>query len=200
MNYSSKQRELRGVVPVLPTPFDQHDAIDYDALRSEVEFAVEAGVRGVCVPAYGGEFYKLSDAERLRLVEHTVKYADGRLLVVAQSNHGSARIAREIARAYRAAGADLVGVAVPRQFALGGDALIEFLTFVLQSVGCPCLVQYFNPSGPVLGVEFLLRLRAECDNFADLKLEAPLLASTSGPSGKLPMTRSEFWKAAAGFT
>ena len=56
--------KIDGVVPVIPTPFCQDESIDYKALAACVHFAVECGVSAVCLPAYGSEFYKLTESER----------------------------------------------------------------------------------------------------------------------------------------
>jgi len=173
----TKPRELRGVVPIIPMPFDGSDAIDEDALRRLVEFAVTRELGAICLPAYGSEFYKLSDLERVRVVQVAVSQAAGRALVVAQSNHPSSRVALSMARTHIENGADLIGVALPRQFALTEDDLLRYLTPILNGVNVPCLVQDFNPGGVAVGVDFAIRLRAECPNFRYLKLEEPLCAA-----------------------
>jgi 4-hydroxy-tetrahydrodipicolinate synthase len=184
ISYPDKERALQGVVPVLPIPFTDDEEIDESALRRLVDFAVECGVSAICLPAYGSEFYKLSEAERYRVVEIAVEQAGGRTLVVAQSNHGSAKIAASIARRNASLGADVVSVAIPRQFALPDDELLRFLSTVLHAVDVPCLVQDFNPGGPTASVDLIARVHAECSNFRYLKLEEPLLA------GKVQAMRS----------
>jgi len=158
-------------------PFDGSDGIDDDALRRLVEFAVTRELGAICLPAYGSEFYKLSDLERVRVVQVAVSQAAGRALVVAQSNHPSSRVALSMARTHIENGADLIGVALPRQFALTEDDLLRYLTPILNGVNVPCLVQDFNPGGVAVGVDFAIRLRAECPNFRYLKLEEPLCAA-----------------------
>ena len=52
---------------------------------------------------------------------HCVRAAHGRLPVIAQSNHASARLAAEIARRNAGLGADLISFAIPRLFSLTLD-------------------------------------------------------------------------------
>lgn len=172
----SKPNALVGVVPIIPMPFDEHDEIDEEALRRLVEFAVSGGVGAICLPAYASEFYKLSDQERVRVVKVAVEQAAGRVQVVAQSNHGSSRVALRMARTHVENGADLVSVAIPRQFALPKDDLLAYLSFVMNGVDVPCLVQDFNPGGSTVDVRFVKWLMDECPNFHYLKLEEALLA------------------------
>ena len=86
--------KLGGMIPVIPTPFDSDENVDEAALRRLVDFAVRCGVKAVCLPAYASEFYKLSEEERARVVRIAVGQAAGRVLVAAQSNHSSSRVAR----------------------------------------------------------------------------------------------------------
>lgn len=169
--------QIEGVVPVVPMPFDANEVIDESALRRLVDFAADCGVSAICLPAYGSEFYKLSDEERARVVRVAVDQAAGRLLVIGQSNHGSAKVARSVAQANADAGADLISIAVPRLFPLSDDDLLRYLTVVLDGVSVPVLVQDFNPGGPTIGVDFVVRLLSECPNLRYLKLEEPLSAS-----------------------
>ncbi len=174
---NSSKKRLESVVPVIVTPFLEDEAIDEASLRRMIDFAADCEISAVCLPAYASEFYKLSDQERLRVVRVAVEQAAGRVLVIAQSNHGSATNALRIARANVAAGADLISIAIPRQFALPDEELLRYLKRVLGGVDVPCLVQDFNPGGPSVGVEFVRQLRTECPNFSYLKIEEPLCAA-----------------------
>jgi 4-hydroxy-tetrahydrodipicolinate synthase len=158
-------------------PFDGNDEIDEDALRRMVEFAVARRLGAICLPAYGSEYYKLSEAERLRAVQVVVSQAAGRTLVVAQSNHASSRVALSMARAHVENGANVIAIALPRQFVLPKDDLLRYLMPILNGVKVPCLIQDWNPGGPTVDVDFVVRLRAECPNFRYMKLEEPLLAA-----------------------
>lgn len=173
---SAGETKLYGVVAVVPVPFTEDEEIDERALRRLVAFAAEIRLSAICLPAYGSEFYKLSGEERLRVVQIAVEEAAGHVLVVAQSNHGSAKIAASLAKKNVEAGADLISVAVPRQFAVSDDSLHRFVAAVFNSVAVPCLLQDFNPGGPSLSVDFMVRLKNGCPNFRYVKLEEPLMA------------------------
>ena len=172
----TKPNGLRGAVPIVPIPFDVRDGIDEEALRRLVEFSARKRFGAICLPAYGSEFYKLSDQERIRVVQIAVDQAAGRLQVIAQSNHGSSRVALANARLHVENGADMISIALPRQFLLSEDDLLRYLTPIFNGVDAPCLVQDFYPGGVTVGAEFAKRLAAECPNFRYLKMEEPLLA------------------------
>ena len=165
---------ITGIVPVIPTPFDATgEKIDFDALGGLVEFALKSNAAAVCLPAYGSEFYKLTEAERHRLVEAAIAAASGRLPVIAQCNHGSPQVAATFAQRYVEAGADVVSIALPRLFPLPEAELIDFARVVCRAVPAPVLVQDFNPAGSTVGADFCRELHAQCSNFLYIKLEEP---------------------------
>ncbi len=170
------QPALRGVVPIIPTPFRAvSEEVDVDALAGLIDFAVDAGAAAICLPAYASEFYKLTEAERLLLVQEAVRCAAGRVPVIAQSNHPSAKAAADLARLHVEMGADLISFALPRIFSLGTEDLLAYCTVICQAVPVPILIQDFNPNGPTVGAEFCRRLAEACPNFRYVKLEEPLM-------------------------
>jgi len=169
---------LRGVVPIIPTPFvPETEAVDLAALRRLIDFAVEIQMPAVCLPAYASEFYKLSETERLQVVETAVQQAAGRVKIIAQSNHPSLKLAQEIAHRNESLGADLISFAIPRLFGLGADDVLDYCRGMCEAVQRPVLIQDFNPNGPTVGAEFARRLREACPNFCYLKLEEPLMGA-----------------------
>lgn len=171
------ENELFGVVPIIPTPFTDDEEIDEAALRDLIDFAVSCGVEAVCLPAYASEFYKLTDDEKLRVVQVAVAHSAGRIKIVAQSNHPSLKHAIRLAQANVEAGADVISLAVPRIFGLPEDSLKVYLSEFLQSVSdTPVLVQDFNPGGSSISVGLINELMNSHPNFKYLKLEEPLCA------------------------
>ena len=167
---------LTGVVAVLTTPFDKAEAIIHEELAREVEAAISFGIAGICLPAYAGEYYKLSEPERLAVVRTATEAANGRIPVIAQSNHPSALHASELARQNVDNGADIISFAIPRQFSLPEADLLTYCQTICRAVEVPILIQDFNPGGSSVGADFCSRLHQACDNFQYIKLEEPLLA------------------------
>lgn len=167
--------DIHGIVPVIPTPFDDREEVDFEALGRLVDFAAGAGVTAACLPAYGSEFYKLSEQERSDVVRAAVKAAGGRIRIVAQSNHPSSRLAAEIAQRNEGAGAGAISFALPRMFALSEDDLLRYSERVACAVQVPVLIQDFNPGGATVGASFARRLKETAPNFRFLKLEEPCM-------------------------
>jgi 4-hydroxy-tetrahydrodipicolinate synthase len=72
---------MRGIFPILVTPFDEQERIDEDGLRGVVEYNLSAGVHGLGI-ALGSEIGKLTEAERERLVSLVVGQVRERVPVV----------------------------------------------------------------------------------------------------------------------
>ncbi len=166
---------IHGVVPIVPIPFRADEGIDEASFRRTVDFVASLGVAGMCLPAYGSEYYKLCEAEREWVVATAIEVTAGRIPVIAQSNHGSAKVAAELARVYEKLGADVISFALPRQFAVGQDDLLRFAGRIADAVSLPILIQDFNPGGVTIGPEFIRTLHAQHSNFRYAKLEEPLI-------------------------
>jgi dihydrodipicolinate synthase/N-acetylneuraminate lyase len=166
---------LRGMVPVVPVPFRADESIDGEGLAALCDFAARGGAAAICLPAFASEFYKLSDEERVEVVRIAVDAVGGRLPVIAQSNHGSARHAGRLARANQEAGAAAVSVALPRAFAYTEADHLDYALAVARAVDVPVLVQDWNPAGPAVGADFCARLKDACPNFRYVKLEEPAM-------------------------
>ena len=169
------KKELFGVVPIIPTPFNENEEIDEDALRRLIDFAVSGGVQAACLPAYASEFYKLTDEEKLRVVKIAIDHSAGRIQIIAQSNHPSLKVAIKLAQANVRAGADIISLAVPRIFNLPESSLKEYLDGFMRAIPqTPVLIQDFNPSGQSISVKLIKELIDQHSNFKYLKLEEPL--------------------------
>jgi dihydrodipicolinate synthase/N-acetylneuraminate lyase len=162
---------IQGVVPILPTPFGSNDELDLQALTALVDFAVEAGSAAIGTPAFGSEFYKLADSERLLVLESVIANAAGRIPVIAQCNHHSPRHAARLASQAEQMGAAAISVALPHPFPVSAADLLTYARTVCDSVSVPVVVQDWFPGGQSVGIQFVLELRKACGNFRYLKLE-----------------------------
>ena len=84
-----KENVERKFVPVMLTPFKENGEIDFDGLTSLTELYIQAGAKGLFANCQSSEMFHLSDEERLFIVKHTIKVADGKVPVVAVGNFGT---------------------------------------------------------------------------------------------------------------
>lgn len=167
---------IDGIIPIIPTPFAEDERVDFQQLDMLIDFAHAAGACAACLPAYGSEFYKLSEAERLEVAIRAARHSAGRMPIIGQVNHPSARIAAAMAAALKAEGVDAIGLTVPRLFALPESDLFRYFDVVLPAADLPVIIQDFNPGGESLSVDFVKTLNRHYPHFRYLKLEQPMMA------------------------
>jgi len=185
--------QIRGIVPIVPTPFKTNQEIDWESLHALINFACASGAYALCLPAYASEFYKLSEDERRQIIAEAVGQASGRVPVIAQVNAYSAKQAEETALDAQRAGVEAVSVSVPRLFPLAERDIFRYFDQILNAINIPMVIQDFNPGGPTVSLEFIANLHRTHPHFRYIKLEEPLMASkveaivqkTSGEVGVL---------------
>lgn len=74
---------ISGIVPPIPTPFNEDGELDLEAFENLVKMYVDAGVDGVAIGGSTGEGYALSDEELRMLIEVASRYKKGNLMLIA---------------------------------------------------------------------------------------------------------------------
>lgn len=165
---------LRGIIPVLATPFRADESMDEDSLRKEVDFCIERGAVALCAPAFGSEYYKLSDQERLEVARVVVSQCERRVPVFVNVGTSSVRSTVEFCAQAESIGADGVMVAAPRAVPLGASELKGFFERVCRAVRVPVMLQDVDFTGSGLAVDFFVDLAGRCPNLQFVKLENAL--------------------------
>lgn len=147
---------MRGIFPVVLTPFAGDGSVDTDTLRREVDFSVAAGAHGLVFPVLGSEFQYLSDAERRAAVEVVVRQAGGRAPVVAGVAAPTAPAAAEHARHAAASGADAVIALPPYPDPPAAAELEEYYRAIAEAAGLPVFIQHSDGGMDAAFLERLL--------------------------------------------
>src|SRR5205807_2368193 len=80
--------ELKGIYPILATPFQSSGELDENSFERLIEFLVVSGVHGLTLFGLAGEYYKLSDDERRALRGIFLARTQGRLArIVSVTEH-----------------------------------------------------------------------------------------------------------------
>ncbi|MDD6882398.1 MAG: dihydrodipicolinate synthase family protein, partial [Eubacteriales bacterium] len=95
-------KELRGMCPIIATPFTKRGAVDYDSFENLVRVLIEGGCQAVTLFGIAGEYYKLTDEEMKKLARLTVdtcrKYGGTSIISVTQH---ATQVAVERAKMYQ---------------------------------------------------------------------------------------------------
>lgn len=165
---------IQGVYSVLPTPFDAAGGLDLDSLRRVVDRFLEAGVNGFTALGVTGEVARLTDRERITVLETVVTQTAGRVPVVAGATAGGSAGAIEYSRQAEAAGCAAVMVSPPRLAKLNSVAVVAHFQALAAAVRLPIVVQDYPPiSGYAMEPELLARIVREAPAARTIKLEDP---------------------------
>ncbi len=163
---------LRGCIPIVATPFLPDFSIDEASLRAEVEWLIRGGVHGLATPAIASEGYKLSDAERERVVAAVIEAAGGRVPVVVSADGAGTDVAVERARRAAELGADALMVLPPHFIKPDADNLLRYYGRLAEAVSIPIMVQDAPQlTGVALPSGLLARLRREHPHVNSVKIE-----------------------------
>lgn len=77
------EKAPEGIWPVMLTPFTSDLKIDWKGLDALTDWYIEAGVAGLFACCLSSEMYQLTHEERIKLIKHVIKRADGRVPVAA---------------------------------------------------------------------------------------------------------------------
>ena len=162
-----------GVFPVLCTPFADDGAIDVEAQRAVVRFALACGAHGLVCFGLGAEVNRLTPQERMQLTDAIVDEVQGRVPVLIGVGAEATHTAVELARYAQAAGANGVVIPPPFTIRLPGDELEGFFRTVAASVDVPVMIQDSSfYLGTPLSPALVRRLAAEQPNIRYVKIEA----------------------------
>lgn len=163
---------FRGVFTIPVTPFTASGELDEYSLRQEVRFCLECGAHGIVAPVNASEFYTLTDAERLRVVELVAEEAGGRIPFVAGCSAVSAQHGMMLARHAEQTGAAAIISMPPVIRKAAGQEIYDYYRALASAVSIPVIVQDFvAPIGTQIPVEVMARMFAEIPGVRYLKEE-----------------------------
>jgi len=159
-----------GIVPAVITPFREDERIDYTVWLDHLEFLLASGVHGLFVLGGQGEFFSLTEEERIvaaRFCAQTVaKRAPLYVNVGAITTQQTVRLAQKAEED----GVDYLVVVTPYYLRPSADELVEHYSAVCASVRIP-LFAYNIPerTGVELTPDILRRVAQAHSNFVGLK-------------------------------
>ena len=78
----------KGFIPVMLTPFKDNGSIDFNALTTLTQVYLNAGAKGLFANCLSSEMFELSADERIEVIKHVIKVANGSVPVVATGTFG----------------------------------------------------------------------------------------------------------------
>jgi len=158
---------LKGVLPILVTPFDDEGQLDEESLRKEVRFCVDAGAHGLVTLVVSSEFHTLTDDERQRVVEVVIgemrRYPGGQQVPVVVGTAGvSAQATIRLSWQAEEAGVDAIIAMPPYVAHPGPQGVYDYYRAISDTVNVPIVVQNAPPpTGTPMAPELIAKMARE---------------------------------------
>lgn len=131
---------MRGVYPILVTPFDEQDRVDVDSLQNLVTFLLDAGVHGIGI-ALGSEVLRLTEAERALVTRTVADRVGGRVPVVVNTSGAATAQALHYSRLAKENGADALMLTAPSFMPAGEAGTRRYFHTVAEAMSLPVFIQ-----------------------------------------------------------
>lgn len=143
---STMPTDLHGVLVALVTPFtDDGNSIDENRLQTHIDRVIQSGCHGLVPGGTTGEFTAMDLNERKQLTELCVKFAAGRVPVVAGVGSTSAKEVLELSTHATKVGASALMIVPPFYDPPNYEQLRELMSEVSEASNLP-IVYYHIPS------------------------------------------------------
>jgi 4-hydroxy-tetrahydrodipicolinate synthase len=152
------------------TPFRPDERIDFTAWQTILDHQLAAGVDGIFAAGGQGEFFALTEEERIVALRFVKQYVGGRAAVYGNVGCVTTRATVALAEAAQGEGLDYLVVITPHYLKPSQDELVAHYAEVCRAVRAPVLA-YNIPERT--GVDLLpattRRIAERCENFVGLK-------------------------------
>jgi 4-hydroxy-tetrahydrodipicolinate synthase len=152
-------KPIVGSIVALVTPMQEDGSVDYDALRSLIDWHIAEGTDCIGVVGTTGESPTVSVEEHCEIIRVAVQHAKGRVPIMAGTGGNSTREAIELSRFAKEVGADCTLSVVPYYNKPSQDGIYAHFKAIAEAVDVP-MVLYNVPGRTVADMlpETTLRL------------------------------------------
>jgi len=165
--------DLKGVVPILATPFHPDEALDAESLDRLVRFMINARADGVTVLGVLGESNRLGDRDREAAIRTAVAAAVGRVPVIVGASHAGTQATIDLVAMAADLGATAVMIAPTAEPVPNDDRVFEYFRRVGARTRLPIVLQDHPASTAVhMPVPLMLKIVREVPKVVAVKEEA----------------------------
>lgn len=152
---------LVGSLVALVTPMHADGSIDFEHLRTLVDWHIAQGTHGIVSMGTTGENSTLSVDEHLDVIAKTVQYADKRIPIIAGAGANNTQEAIELSREAEKLGADYTLSVVPYYNKPSQEGIYQHFKAIAEATSIPMII-YNVPGRTVVDMsnETILRLAA----------------------------------------
>ncbi|OSI37129.1 4-hydroxy-tetrahydrodipicolinate synthase [Neisseria dumasiana] len=160
---------LKGSLVALVTPMNQDGSVNFDQLKSLIDWHIENGTDAIVAVGTTGESATLPVEEHLAVIEATVKHVNKRIPVVAGTGANNTVEAIELSKAAQRLGADYTLSVVPYYNKPSQEGIYRHFKAIAEAASIPMII-YNVPGRTVVNMsdDTILRL-ANIPNIVGVK-------------------------------
>lgn len=136
---------IHGIIVPIITPFHDDESLNEEELKNQIERQISAGVHGIFCLGTNGEFFSLTNEEKLRVIRKTVEATHHRCPVFAGTGCTTTRETIYLSLQAKDAGADMLSVICPYFAVASQEEIYRHYATVSEAVDMP-LVLYNIPA------------------------------------------------------
>ncbi|MBO8153412.1 4-hydroxy-tetrahydrodipicolinate synthase [Thermovirga sp.] len=136
--------ELKGIFAPIPTPFNDDYTLNLEALEKNMDYWISTPLDGIVAAGSNGEWPLLSNDEKIMLFKSCVKYAKGKLKVIAGTHCPSTQETITLSKEAAKVGCDAVLILPPHYYkGQNSPELLKQYFFEIADK-CPIPVVLYN--------------------------------------------------------
>jgi 4-hydroxy-tetrahydrodipicolinate synthase len=131
---------FNGSLVAIITPMTPAGEVDFDSLGRLIDFHVDAGTDGIVVAGTTGESATLNATEHVAVIEAAVRFANGRLPVIAGTGSNSTAQTIALSQIVDALGVDAYLIVTPYYNKPPQEGLVQHFTAIADAVSKPVIL------------------------------------------------------------
>lgn len=143
-DFLEKEKEIMsiftGSAVALVTPFKADGAVDYDQLKSLVEYHIANKTDAIVICGTTGEASTMTEEEHMEVIKKCVEYVNKRIPVIAGTGSNCTETAIKLSKEAEAVGADALLVVTPYYNKATQNGLIKHYTMIAEAVNIPIIM------------------------------------------------------------
>ena len=159
-----------GSAVAIVTPFKEDGAVDYDQLKSLVEYQIANKTDAIVICGTTGESSTMTEEEHLEVIKKCCEYVNKRIPVIAGTGSNCTETAIQLSKEAEEVGADALLVVTPYYNKATQNGLIKHYTMIAEAVNIP-IIMYNVPSRTGCNIQpaTAVKLAKEVKNIVAIK-------------------------------
>ena len=164
-----KNTLFKGVATALITPFNEKNEVDFEAFEKIIDWQIDEGINALVICGTTGEKATLNDTEHCEVLRHAVKFAKGRVPIIAGTGSNDTDHAVWMTKEADKIGCDGMLVCTPYYNKATQSGLVTMYKTIAAVTQKPIIV-YNVPSRTGIGIEPETYLKiADIENIVAIK-------------------------------